>query len=78
MLFNDVRYLTQSLITFLMAVSVIEGLEVIDEIPEWEPNTAGVLKVKLEPGNYQLLCNIEGHYKNGMHAGFEVLAAEKK
>lgn len=55
-----------------------EGLEVIDEIPEWEPNTAGVLKVKLEPGNYQLLCNIEGHYKNGMHAGFEVLAAEKK
>jgi uncharacterized cupredoxin-like copper-binding protein len=51
-----------------------EGLEVVDEISEWQPNTAGVLKVALEPGKYQLLCNIEGHYKNGMHAAFEVLS----
>ena len=50
-----------------------EGLEVIDEISEWQPNTAGLLKVVLEAGKYQLLCNIEGHYKNGMHAAFEVL-----
>ncbi|MEY4633598.1 MAG: hypothetical protein RLZ18_970 [Actinomycetota bacterium] len=54
-----------------------EGLEVVDEIPEWEPNTAGVLNVKLEPGKYQLLCNIEAHYKNGMYTPFEVLSEEK-
>ena len=51
-----------------------KGLTVVDEISEWQPNTAGVLKVALEPGNYQLLCNIAGHYKNGMHAAFEVLS----
>ena len=51
-----------------------KGLTVVDEISEWQPGTAGVLKVTLEPGNYQLLCNIAGHYKNGMHAAFEVLS----
>jgi len=54
-----------------------KSLNVVAEISEWQPNAAGVLKVKLEPGNYQLLCNIAGHYKNGMHAAFEVLAAKK-
>lgn len=54
-----------------------EGLEVIDEIPEWPMNTAGVLKVNLKPGNYQLLCNIAGHYKAGMYTPLVVEAAEK-
>ena len=49
------------------------GLTVVDEIPEWKPGTTGTLKVKLEPGTYELLCNIAGHYKNGMHAPLEVL-----
>lgn len=49
-----------------------EGLEVIDEIPEWVPKTTGTLTVKLEPGAYQLLCNIEGHYAAGMHTAFTV------
>lgn len=49
-----------------------EGLSVIDEIKEWPVNEAGVLKVNLEEGNYQLLCNIEGHYANGMHTAFTV------
>lgn len=49
-----------------------EGLSVIDEIPEWAPKTTGTLTVKLEPGAYQLLCNIEGHYAAGMHAAFTV------
>lgn len=44
-----------------------EGLTVIDEIPEWEPGTTGTLKLKLEPGKYQLLCNIEAHYAAGMY-----------
>lgn len=50
-----------------------KGLSVVDEIPEWDPGVTKTLKVKLEPGKYELLCNIEGHYKNGMHAAFEVI-----
>lgn len=53
-----------------------EGVEVVDEIPEFAVNTAGVLKVNLDAGNYQLLCNIEGHYKNGMYSAFEVVEGD--
>ena len=53
-----------------------EGLEVVDEIAEWPVNTAGVLKVNLKAGNYQLLCNIAGHYKAGMYTPFTVKKAE--
>jgi uncharacterized cupredoxin-like copper-binding protein len=49
-----------------------EGLSVINEIPEWAPKSTGTLTVKLEPGAYQLLCNIEGHYAAGMYAAFTV------
>ena len=50
-----------------------EGIEAIDEIAEFEVDSAHVLKVNLEPGTYQLLCNIAGHYKNGMYVPFEVI-----
>ena len=50
----------------------LDGIEVIDEIKEWPVNEANVLKVDLEPGTYELLCNIEGHYANGMHHTFIV------
>ena len=50
------------------------GIEVIDEIAEWPIDEAKVLKIDLEPGIYELLCNIEGHYANGMHRTFEVVA----
>ena len=49
-----------------------EGITVIDEIPEWSVNDAKVLKVNLEAGTYELLCNIEGHYAAGMHTTFTV------
>lgn len=49
-----------------------EGVEAIDEIKEFEVDTSHVLKVNLEPGAYQVLCNIEGHYKNGMYTALEV------
>ena len=49
-----------------------EGVEAIDEIKEFPINTSEVLIVNLEAGNYQLLCNIAGHYKNGMYAAFIV------
>jgi len=49
-----------------------EGVEAVDEIAEFEVDTTHVLKVMLEPGAYQLLCNIAGHYKNGMYAALTV------
>lgn len=49
-----------------------EGVEAVDEIAEFEVDTSHVLKVMLEPGAYQLLCNIAGHYKNGMYVGLAV------
>lgn len=45
-----------------------DGVEVVDEIPEFAAGTTGVLTVKLLPGRYELLCNIQGHYGNGMHS----------
>lgn len=50
-----------------------EGLEVIDEIGEFPQGTTESLTLMLEPGRYQLVCNLPGHYAAGMHAGFEVL-----
>jgi uncharacterized cupredoxin-like copper-binding protein len=49
-----------------------QGVEAIDEIAEFEVDTTHILKVNLEPGSYQLLCNIAGHYKNGMYASLVV------
>jgi hypothetical protein len=50
-----------------------DGLEVIDEISEFPKGTIESLTLTLEPGKYQLVCNLPGHYAAGMHAGFEVL-----
>jgi uncharacterized cupredoxin-like copper-binding protein len=49
-----------------------EGVEAIDEIKEFPVNTSEVLTVNLEAGDYQLLCNIAGHYSNGMYTAFIV------
>ena len=48
------------------------GLEVIDEIGEYAVGTTELLVLTLEPGNYQLVCNLPGHYAAGMHASFVV------
>lgn len=49
-----------------------EGLEVIDEISEWDAGATESLTLTLKAGKYQLLCNIEAHYANGMHTPFTV------
>jgi uncharacterized cupredoxin-like copper-binding protein len=49
------------------------GLNVVNEIPEWEPGVTNSLTVDLAAGHYQLVCNISGHYPNGMFAEFEVI-----
>ena len=51
-----------------------DGLEVIDEIGEFKVGTTETLTLNLAAGKYQLVCNLPGHYKNGMHLGFEVVS----
>lgn len=55
-----------------------KGLTVVDEIPEWAVNESKVLKVNLEAGTYELLCNIEGHYASGMYTSFTVLPSDEE
>ena len=54
-----------------------KGLSVVDEIPEWAVNESKVLKINLEAGTYELLCNLEGHYANGMHTTFMVVPSDE-
>jgi uncharacterized cupredoxin-like copper-binding protein len=49
-------------------------LDVIDEQAEWQPGTPGMFTVTLEPGNYFVMCNIAGHYAQGMYADLVVVA----
>jgi uncharacterized cupredoxin-like copper-binding protein len=44
----------------------------VDEIEDIEPGTSPSLAVTLEAGNYVALCNLPGHYGQGMHAAFTV------
>lgn len=50
------------------------GIIVVDEIPEFDVGTTGTVALDLEPGAYQVVCNIAGHYQKGMFAAFEVEA----
>jgi uncharacterized cupredoxin-like copper-binding protein len=49
-----------------------EMLEVIDEVEDIAPGTSATLSLTLDPGSYAVLCNLSGHYANGMHATFTV------
>jgi len=40
----------------------------IGEVSELEPGQSGALRISLKPGKYALICNIAGHYLNGMWA----------
>ena len=35
---------------------------------ELDPAKRGDLKISLKPGKYAVLCNIPGHYTNGMRS----------
>ena len=48
------------------------GITVVDEIPEWAAGETKTLTLKLAPGKYELLCNIEEHYGKGMWIPFLV------
>ena len=52
-----------------------DSLTVVAEIGLFGPgDTRLTPATQLEPGNYVLICNIAGHYEEGMFAGFEVVA----
>lgn len=40
----------------------------LGEVSELEPGQSGALRISLKPGKYALVCNIAGHYMNGMWA----------
>lgn len=44
----------------------------VDEIEDIDAGAAPTLSVDLAAGHYVLLCNIETHYEQGMHADFDV------
>lgn len=50
------------------------GIDVVDEISEFDVDTTQTLALDLQPGSYQLVCNIPNHYSKGMYFAFEVLA----
>lgn len=49
-----------------------EGLELIDEVEDVAPGSDASLTVELEAGSYVLLCNVAGHYEEGMFQAFTV------
>jgi len=48
------------------------GITVIDEIGEFPAGETQSLVLTLEPGAYQLVCNLPAHYGAGMHTSFIV------
>lgn len=50
------------------------GVSSPGELGEFEPTVAKDTVLNLEPGHYQVVCNLPGHYHNGMHAELEVVA----
>jgi len=48
------------------------SLQKIDEQQEYPSGETRNLTVTLDPGHYVLICNIVGHYQQGMHVGFTV------
>jgi uncharacterized cupredoxin-like copper-binding protein len=49
-----------------------EMMEAVDEVEDIAPGTSANLTLALGPGTYAVLCNLPGHYANGMHATFTV------
>jgi uncharacterized cupredoxin-like copper-binding protein len=48
------------------------GLSKGDEVDDIEGGSTQSLTVNLDAGSYVLICNLPGHYGQGMLAGFTV------
>lgn len=44
----------------------------VGKLPAFKPGATKTLTLILKPGKYVLICNVAGHYKFGMRAGFKV------
>lgn len=44
----------------------------VDEIEDIEPGASPALSLDLEPGHYVAICNLPGHYRQGMASEFTV------
>lgn len=49
-----------------------EGIEPVDEVEDVEAGSSQSLTVNLDAGTYVVLCNLPGHYRQGMHATLTV------
>jgi uncharacterized cupredoxin-like copper-binding protein len=49
-----------------------DEVEVIDEVEDIGPGESASLTVDLEQGDYELVCNLPGHYASGMYTSFSV------
>ena len=47
----------------------------LGEVSELDPGKSGSLTLDLKPGSYAVLCNVPGHFMNGMWKTFLVEAA---
>jgi hypothetical protein len=47
-------------------------LDLVDEVEDIAPGVGTTLTVDLQPGAYVVICNVEGHYRAGMHASLTV------
>jgi uncharacterized cupredoxin-like copper-binding protein len=53
-------------------VASTDGLELIDEIEDITPGASADLTIELDAGTYVVMCNLPGHFEEGMHAVLEV------
>jgi uncharacterized cupredoxin-like copper-binding protein len=47
-------------------------LKGMGEVEDIEAGMSSALKLNLPPGHYMLICNLPGHFADGMHAEFVV------
>jgi uncharacterized cupredoxin-like copper-binding protein len=48
------------------------GLEDVDEVEDIASGASQTLTANLDPGNYVVICNLPGHYQQGMRASLRV------
>jgi uncharacterized cupredoxin-like copper-binding protein len=49
-----------------------EGMSPVDEVEDVTAGSEQSLTVNLDAGSYVLICNLPGHYRQGMHTAFTV------
>ena len=53
-------------------VATTDGLTLLDEVEDVTPGSQAELTVDLATGTYAVICNLPGHYAQGMHATLTV------